>query len=455
MSTLGLSILRMSVLEVLALEAFGLLMWAVQPLLRFKLKRRGIKEPGYLLHMEERFGHYHHPQGSGYVWVHAVSLGEARAAGVLLQALRRLHPTMRFVLTHGTATGRAYGQSLLADSKGDVQVWQPWDTAEAVQKFLRHFQPKLGVLLETEVWPHMAAACKAAGVPLLLVNARMSAHSFKQANAWRCLSRPAYAALEGVWAQTQEDALRLQQLGAKVQGVTGNVKFDAQPDSAQLEQGQSFKAQHKRPVVMLASSREGEEQEWLQALQKIQGLQPESQQVADVQWLVVPRHPQRFEAVAELIMSMGWACERRSQSIAGQLWNSTPTETQPPTIWLGDSLGEMSLYYGLASVALLGGSFAPLGGQNLIEAAACGCPVVMGPHTFNFKEVAELAELAGAAQRVNTLSDAITLAQNWAHQPELSKQLSQKASAFAQGHRGSAEVTAKAIEGYLGLKSSP
>jgi 3-deoxy-D-manno-octulosonic-acid transferase len=352
---------------------------------------------------------------------------------------------MRFVLTHGTATGRAHGQSLLADSKDDMQVWQPWDTAEAVHKFLRHFQPKLGVLLETEVWPQMAAACKASGVPLLLVNARMSARSFKQARAWRCLSRPAYAALAGVWAQTQEDALRLQQLGAKVQGVTGNVKFDAQPDAAQLEQGQAFKAQLKRPVVMLASSREGEELEWLQALQKIQGLQ----------WLVVPRHPQRFEAVAALIKSMGWACERRSQSTAGQLWNPTPTEAQPPTIWLGDSLGEMSLYYGLASVALLGGSFAPLGGQNLIEAAACACPVVMGPHTFNFKEVAELAELAGAAQRVNTLSDAITLAQNWAHQPELLKQLSQKASTFARVHRGSAEVTAKAIEGYLGLKSSP
>lgn len=440
MSMLGLSILGMTVLEVLALKAYGLFMWAVQPLLRFKLKRRGIKEPGYLLHMEERFGRYHQPQGSGYVWVHAVSLGEARAAGVLLQALRRLQPTMRFVLTHGTATGRAHGQSLLTDSKGDVskddvQVWQPWDTADAVEKFLRHFQPKLGVLLETEVWPHMAAACKAAGVPLLLVNARMSDRSFKQARAWRCLSRPAYAALTGVWAQTQEDALRLQQLGAKLQGVTGNVKFDAQPDAVPLEQGQAFKAQLKRPVVMLASSREGEELEWLQALQKIQGLQ----------WLVVPRHPQRFEAVAELIQSMGWACERRSQSTAGQLWNPTQTETHTPTIWLGDSLGEMSLYYGLASVALLGGSFAPLGGQNLIEAAACACPVVMGPHTFNFKEVAELAVLAGAAQRVSTMSEAISLAQHWANQPELLNQLSSKASAFAQGHRGSAEVTAQAI----------
>jgi len=450
MSMLGLSILGMSVLEVLALKAYGLFMWAVQPLLRFKLKRRGIKEPGYLLSMEERFGRYHQPKGSGYVWVHAVSLGEARAAGVLLQALRRLHPTMRFLLTHGTATGIAHGQSLIEDLKGDVQVWQPWDTADAVQKFLRHFQPKLGVLLETEVWPHMAAACKAGGVPLLLVNARMSARSFKQARAWRCLSRPAYAALAGVWAQTQEDALRLQQLGAKVQGVTGNVKFDAQPDAAQLEQGHAFKAQLKRPVVMLASSREGEELEWLQALQKIQGLPLASQQGADVQWLVVPRHPQRFEAVAALIQSMGWACERRSQSIAGQLWNPTPTEAQPTTIWLGDSLGEMSLYYGLASVALLGGSFAPLGGQNLIEAAACACPVVMGPHTFNFKEVAELAVLAGAAQRVSTMSEAISLAHQWANQPERLNQLSQKASTFAQGHRGSAEVTAQALARFWG-----
>ena len=204
-------------------SVYSWLMWAIQPFLRSKLRRRGLKEPGYLEHIEERFGIYarsfhtaRYPEKSAKtcVWVHAVSLGETRAAEVLLQALRSEYPDVRIVLTHGTATGRALGASLLKE--GDVQVWQPWDTPAIVQKFLQYFQPNLAVVLETEVWPNWVAQCQHAHIPMVLVNARMSEKSMLSAQRLAWLSRPAYAGLNGVWAQTPDDAKRLELLGAPV-----------------------------------------------------------------------------------------------------------------------------------------------------------------------------------------------------------------------------------------------
>jgi 3-deoxy-D-manno-octulosonic-acid transferase len=213
--------------------------------------------------------------------------------------------------------------------------------------------------------------------------------------AW--LARPAYAGLDAVLAQTTADADRFAQLGAPVQGVFGNLKFDVEPNLAQLALGRSWKqAAGARPVVMLASSREGEEELWLQALQN----QPRAEQVL---WLVVPRHPQRFDEVAGLAQQAGLKVFRRSA------WQDHQDLAAAATadVWLGDSLGEMHAYYAMADVAWLGGSFLPLGGQNLIEAAACGCPVVMGPHTFNFADAAEQAEALGAAVRVNDIDQAL------------------------------------------------
>jgi 3-deoxy-D-manno-octulosonic-acid transferase len=230
---------------------------------------------------------------------------------------------------------------------------------------------------------------------LYLVNARLSEASLRAYQRAPWLSAPAFAALAGVWAQSDADAARLRALGAPVRGVPGNFKFDARPDTQQVEQGRALRAALRKPVVMLASSREGEESQWLQALNTMDG-------VPDCHWLLVPRHPQRFDAVATLLRSAGLSFARRSQHIKLADWVAVPAE-----VWLGDSLGEMALYYSLADIALLGGSFAPLGGQNLIEAAACGCTVVMGPHTFNFSEVAERAAQAGAAVRVADMAEAL------------------------------------------------
>jgi len=434
---------------------YSLVMWLVQPFLRLKLRRRGVQEPGYLLAMEEHFGYYASaapPADGNTIWVHAVSLGETRAAAVLVAGLRERLPGMRLLLTHGTATGRAEGVQLL--QPGDLQTWQPWDSAGAVQRFLAHFQPRIGILMETEIWPNLVAGCAQRGVPLVLANARLSEQSQRKTRKLAWLARPAYRSLTAVWAQTQADAARLEALGAPVQGVFGNLKFDATPNADQLTIGQRWRHQSARPLVMLASSREGEEAALLQALESFRPLAPVDTEndatisiVSEVQWLIVPRHPQRFDAVAALIERHGFAVSRRSA------WHDGPpapdalegAEPVRPTVWLGDSLGEMALYYGLADVALLGGSFEPLGGQNLIEAAACGCPVVMGPHTFNFAEAAEQAQTAGAARRVATMMEGLQAAAKLACHASALSAAQHAADAFARTHRGASARLTEAL----------
>jgi 3-deoxy-D-manno-octulosonic-acid transferase len=421
-----------------ALTLYSSLTWLLQPLLRRKLHKRGQQEPGYLQAVEERFGHYTQapfPADGHTVWLHAVSLGETRAAAVLIARLRAQWPHMRLLLTHGTATGRAQGLGLL--QPGDVQVWQPWDTPAAVARFLVHFKPRIGILMETEVWPNLTAACAQMGVPLVLANARMSEKSMRQALRFSSLSRPAYQSLAAVWAQTPGDAQRLQALGARVQGVFGNVKFDASPQAEQLAQGRAWRAVVNKPVLMFASSREGEEDALLQVLASQKLSSP-------AQWLIVPRHPQRFDEVATLIRAQGFTVSRRSA------WANPPTAADlAADVWLGDSLGEMALYYGLSDAALLGGSFEPLGGQNLIEAAACGCPLFMGTHTFNFAKAAELAVSAGAARREEDMAAAVTAATALVSEPARQATMAQAADRFAKTHQGATDKTVAAVLTFL------
>lgn len=438
---------------------YSLLMALAHTGLRRKLARRARAEPLYGEAVSERFGRYTTPWPDApgpTVWLHAVSLGETRTAALLLGPLRQALPGMRLLLTHGTATGRAEGARLL--QAGDAQVWQPWDSTGPVQRFLRQFRPDIGILMETEVWPNLVAACQQQGVPLVLANARLSEHSYQKTQRLAWLARPAYRALTAVWAQTPDDARRLQALGAPVQGVLGNLKFDAHPDPVQWAAGRQARARLARPVALLASSREGEEAQLLQILKQKMALGPVDIGVSamdsvanELQWLIVPRHPQRFDEVAALVQAQGFGVVRRSQASP---WPPAAQPEQPgggqaPTIWLGDSLGEMALYYGLAEVALLGGSFEPLGGQNLIEAAACGCPVLMGPHTFNFAEAAELALAAGAAQRLGTLAQAVAGAQALLAQPARQQAMAEAGRRFAGAHAGAAQRTVAAVRALL------
>lgn len=425
-----------------ARAVYSALAWAAQPLLRRKLKRRAVAEPGYGVAVPERFGHYspadvgHEGRGQ-WIWIHSVSLGETRAAAILIQALRERLPNMRLLLTHSTATGREEGAKLL--HAGDLQVWLPWDSLRATRSFIEQFRPAVGVLMETEIWPNLIAACANAGIPLTLANARLNAKSEAGALKIGPVSRPTYGALAAVWAQTEDDAKRLRNVGAQVSAVLGNLKFDVQPDEQQMSRAAVWRQRLQKPVLLFASSREGEEVLLLEQLKKQSALQA-------AQWLIVPRHPQRFDEVSKLIADTGFAVSRRSQWVDG-------TPEQDGAIWLGDSLGEMPLYYGLASAALMGGSFAPLGGQNLIEALACGTPVVLGPNTFNFSQASELAVEAGAALRSADMAAAAADALALVSDTDRLNTVRQHAHTFMQQHRGAAGATADAIVRLLNTKS--
>jgi 3-deoxy-D-manno-octulosonic-acid transferase len=387
-----------------------------------------------LVNIEERFGQYQPPavqitsSEQKFVWIHAVSLGETRAAAVLITALRERLPSMKLLLTHGTATGRAEGAKLL--QTGDVQVWQAWDTVAATERFIQHFQPRMGIMMETELWPNMAATCAKLKIPLVIANARMSEKTYLLTRKFDGLARPAYQSLAAVWPQSAADAERFAKLGASVAGIFGNLKFDAVVDENQLEKGKNWRSNMRRPVVMFASSREGEELALLQYLQKT---------AFNVQWLIVPRHPQRFVDVAALITQHGFKVSKRSD------WLDQPEASEVNTIWLGNSLGEMALYYGMSDIALLGGSYEPLGGQNLIEAAACACPVVMGPSVFNFSEAAALAIESGAAFAVDSMPQAVDTASKMVDSRAAVDVARAAALQFAKSHQGAAEKTAAAV----------
>lgn len=422
--------------------AYSALMVALQPMMLARLLWRARAEPGYAHGLPARLGWYRGEAAPVHLWVHAVSLGETLAAKPLVAALRARHPGLSLLLTHGTATGHEAGAALL--QAGDVQTWLPFDSPGAVRRFVRHYRPTVGVLMETEIWPNLLAAAHAEGVPMVLANARLSERSARAGRWLDALRRPALAQLRAVLAQTPTDAERLQACGARNVQVLGNLKFDLQPDTALLARGKTWRAASGRAVVLMAVSREGEEAALLDAWvaeQQPFAARPSAQRPV---LLIVPRHPQRFDEVAGLVVSKGLKHSRRST------WgDALSAQAQTADVWLGDTLREMPMYYGLADVALLGGSFAPLGGQNLIEAAACGCPLIIGPHTFNFADAAERALAAGAAVRVGAIREALALATEWLDDAAALAARGQAATAFAAKHRGAAERMAAAIKAFL------
>jgi 3-deoxy-D-manno-octulosonic-acid transferase len=379
------------------------------PLILLRLWWRGRREPGYLEGIEERFGFYSGPRPEKVVWVHAVSVGEARAAAPLVRALQEALPGHAVVMTGTTAAGRetikqVYGESVIPN-------FLPYDYPESVRSFLERFRPTLGILMETEIWPNLLSACATHGVPVVLANARMSEKSARGYRRWRALMAPAIRSLAAVCAQSEADAERLRDLGAPRVEVTGNLKFDVTLDAAQLAAGRAWKAKVGRPVLLLASTREGEEKLLLSEL-------PLDHPFLT---LVVPRHPQRFDEVAQL------ADARRSR-------NETPK-----SIYLGDTMGEMAFYYGAADVALIGGSFLPLGGQNLIEALAAGVPVILGPSMFNFAEATRLALEAGAAVQVADAQEALLQVKKLLSNPEKREQMAAAGKTLCEAHRGATQ----------------
>ncbi len=421
---------------------YSFALWLLTPVYLARLWRRGSAEPAYRKRLGERLGYYKLPprrgQG-GVVWLHAVSLGETIAAGPLLAALRSELPQLRVLLTCSTATGVAAGHELL--QANDDQTWLPYDTPGAVHRFLARYRPAVGVIMETEVWPNLMHAARRAQVPMVLANARLSARSERKGRRLGLLLRPALAAFTRVLAQTARDAQRLRESGAKPVEVCGNTKFDITPSAKLLVRGHQWREALPRPVVLMAVSREGEEQPLLDAWRALAVPRP--------LLVIVPRHPQRFDEVAAMVERSGLSLQRRSQWV-----DTPPAAAADADVWLGDTMGEMPLYYAIADVALLGGSFAPLGGQNLIEAAACGCPLILGPHTFNFEDAAILAIEAGAAVRMTDLPQAVRRAVALASDPQRNTWV-EAALAFAGSHRGATERMAKRIAKLLTGLDSP
>ncbi|WP_345250206.1 3-deoxy-D-manno-octulosonic acid transferase [Pigmentiphaga soli] len=420
------------------------------PWLWLRIWRRARREPAYGAFPFERFGRYRReatvPSYDGYraapVWVHAVSLGETRAAQPLIQAL--LDRGLTVLLTHMTATGRTEGARLFeqAIAQGRLrQAWLPYDLPGAVRRFFRHFTPRCGLLIETEVWPNLIFAAHWHAVPMALVSARLSASSARKALYLKSLARAAYGGLDLVLAQTAADAARLAEVGARAPQVVGNLKFDLGLPPEQLRAGRDWRAALGRPVVVLASTREGEEEMLLAAIARRPPAGPGPVPLV----ILVPRHPQRFDDVAALLKASGLRTVRRS-TLAGWSAAELPSDTQ---VLLGDSLGEMPFYYSTADVSVVGGSFAPLGGQNLIEAAACGSPVIVGPHTFNFAQASEDAIAAGAARRAADAAHAWQLALELLADDGRREAMRAAAAAFTATHTGATRRVMLAIGNWI------
>ncbi|MCZ2175307.1 MAG: 3-deoxy-D-manno-octulosonic acid transferase, partial [Burkholderiales bacterium] len=326
------------------------------------------------------------------IWLHAVSVGETRAAAPIVAALKARHPGHRILLTHMTPTGRRVSEDLFGD--GVERAYLPYDYPCAVRRFLRHFRPAIGVVMETEIWPNLVAICKEKGLPLLLANARLSEKSARRYARFPNLTRGALQGLAALAAQTEQDAARLRALGAPQVEVLGNVKFDILPAEDQLALGEVLRGRiGSRPVLLAASTREGEEALLFAALAR--------HPLGDALLVVVPRHPQRFEEVAALAAKAGFAVQRRSEN--------APVAAQTQVL-LGDSMGELFAYYAACDVAFVGGSLLDYGSQNLIEACAVGRPVLIGPSTYNFSHAAEQALECGAARQIGSAEELLEAA---------------------------------------------
>lgn len=359
------------------------LAWAAAlPFLFLYLVWQARRQPEYLWHWSERLGWCPVWTGTRRILVHAVSVGETRAAAPLILALREHYPEHEILLTHMTPTGRATGLALFGTAVR--QSYFPYDFPILPWLFLRRARPEVCIFMETEIWPAFLQTCQARGIPTFLVNARLSEKSARGYRHIRRLVAPALAAFTGIAAQTSQDAARLEELGGKRPRITGNLKFDVSPPSTTEHVAGEMRRRYRgRFVFLAASTREGEESLLLDVFSRLGA--------TDVLLVLVPRHPQRFAEVGRMIAARGFAWSKRSDigTSAGDI-----------QVFLGDSMGEMAAYYSAADLAYVGGSLLPFGGQNLIEAAAAGCPALIGPHTWNFEETSQQAIAEGCAIRV-------------------------------------------------------
>ena len=415
---------------------YTFLLWLLMPYVFLRLFWRARKQPEYLQHISERFGFYRLKSSRPIIWLHAVSVGETRATQNLVRRLNENFPHHQILLTHSTPTGRSASEQLYGDSV--LRAYLPYDYPFAVKRFLRHFQPRLGMLMETEIWFNLIHTCHQFSIPLLLLNARMSEKSWRGYTRFAHLTKNALTELIAIAAQTKDDATRFNSLGATNVLVTGNLKFEIEPPSALLELGKKMREQLgiSRRILLASSTRDGEEVLLLDALKNVH--------IPDLLLVIVPRHPQRFAVVASLLEQRGILFLRRSKIIQAEnqdisnLQNNSPVPSDVSVV-LGDSMGEMFAYYAAADIAFIGGSLLPFGGQNLIESCAVGTPVLLGPHMYNFAEATRLAVSAGAAIQVADVPSLVIQSQRLFENPATLSKMRRQCTKFVEDNRGATE----------------
>jgi 3-deoxy-D-manno-octulosonic-acid transferase len=369
------------------------------PIVLLRLWWRGRKDPGYRQAIAERFG-FGLQIRPGAIWIHAVSVGETRAAQPLIEAF--LQQGKSILLTCMTPNGRRTGATIFAEAiaQGRLQqVYLPYDLCWSVERFLKVAKPEMGLFMETEAWPTIVFRAAAIKLPVFLINARLSERSARRVARFGIAGRSLFQAFAGILAQTELDAGRYRALGVKQCEVVGNLKFDVVLSPNLVERGLAWHAhleKNNRLMVCAASTREGEEAIILEAWK---ALLAASTSTPPPLLCIVPRHPERFAEVAELIRASGLTVLQRSEMDLDAADLQDRIELKAAVV-LGDSMGEMPLYYCASDLVVMGGSLMLLGGQNLIEACAAGCPVILGEHTFNFQQASQDAVKCGAAMRV-------------------------------------------------------
>lgn len=396
------------------------------PLIKLYLLKRAKLQPAYRDHWDERFGRFRYSVPTKpRLWIHGVSLGETNAARPIIEAAFERFGDIDILLTHMTPTGRAAGARIMKSYPGRVrQCYLPYDTVALMRRFLQGTQPTMGIVMETEVWPNLMYCAQQLAIPMVLANARESQKSFEKAKNVERVLRPAFASFAAVLAQSPDDARRLTALGAQHVKVCGSLKFDIHPDPQKSEQGAMQKARLHRPVVLIASTRKDEERLFVPQLERLP---------AEALVVLVPRHPERFDEVAALLTESKISFARRSR---------TPdlSALDPGVqVLLGDSMGEMDFYCALADVCIMGGSFGDFGGQNLIEPMAHGVPVIMGPSTFNFAQIAADAARAQAMVPVANASQAVCEAAKLLGQDDRRREQGQKALDFSRACGGATQ----------------
>lgn len=358
---------------------YSVSIYLLSPIILLRLLYRALRAPAYARRWRERFGFVAQTNGGKTIWLHSVSVGETLAAVPLVKALQQRYPDYRLTVTCMTPTGSERIQAAFGDSVD--HYYAPYDMPDSVARFLNRVRPELLLIMETELWPNTIAACSSRSIPVILANGRLSAKSAAAYGKIPRLVGSMLRSISAVVAQHDDDGNRFARLGLPPEALTisGNIKFDLHLDSEVRVKAQSltteWQGENQRPVLLAASTHAGEDELILQAYGQIKA----ALSVAPL-LVLVPRHPERFNQVAQLCEQAGFVVARRS----------TGEPTAPADILLGDTMGELMSFYGACDLAFVGGSLVPTGGHNMIEAAAWGVPVVTGPHLFNFAEASRL-----------------------------------------------------------------